>query len=68
MPKLCSEAACEGIRNKFQKPYAFILQYRKSGIYEGKNRPMGIMRIVNNGFIESSGLINESVFPARTLY
>ncbi len=46
----------------------YSLNFRKPGKYEGKNRYMGVMTLVNVGEIVTSQLINSSIFPERTLY
>ena len=61
--------------NNYQKIYeslkfdsSYSLNFRKPGKYEGKNRYMGVMTLVNVGEIVTSQLINSSIFPERTLY
>ena len=61
--------------NNYQKIYEslkidslYSLNFRKPGKYEGKNRYMGVMTLVNVGEIVTSQLINSSIFPERTLY
>jgi len=46
---------------------AFSLLHRSPGIYEGKNRKMGVMTVVHNGVILKSTLVHQSLFPERTL-
>ena len=54
---------------KFLKPddCAFSLNIRPKGIFEGKNRALGVATFIFNGRIESSHLLDRSVFPERTL-
>jgi len=46
---------------------SYSLNLRKSGKYEGRNRQMGVMTLTNFGTITSSQLVNNSIFPERTL-
>jgi hypothetical protein len=46
---------------------AFSLIHRTPGVYEGKNRKMGVATLCFGGSIAESCLLNRSVFPERTL-
>jgi hypothetical protein len=47
--------------------YAYSLDLRTPGIYESKNRKMGVATFVAGGIILKKGLLNNTVFPERTL-
>ena len=46
---------------------AFSLDYRIPGVYEGRNRKMGVATLLFGGSIERASLLDRSVFPERTL-
>ena len=48
--------------------FAFSLDKRQPGKYEGANRSLGVGTYLINGTIESSGLLDRTIFPERTLY
>jgi len=45
----------------------FSLDFRTPGIYEGRNRKMGVATLVSGGQIKNKGLLNNTVFPERSL-
>lgn len=45
----------------------FSLDYREPGLYEGRNRKMGVMTIVYGGTINKTALLDMTVFPERSL-
>jgi len=47
--------------------YVFSLDKRPKGQFEGKNRALGVSTYIFDGLIESSNLLDRSVFPERTL-
>lgn len=57
----------EIISDLLQLPSACSLDHRKLGKFEGKNRQMGIATFVKGGSIENTELLNNTVFPERTL-
>ena len=48
--------------------YAYSLDHRKPGLYDAKNRRMGVMTMLFGGVIEEASVLNRTVFPDRTLY
>ncbi|NLV82444.1 MAG: hypothetical protein GXZ18_05495 [Synergistaceae bacterium] len=55
------------IKENLSDNAAFSLIHRPPGRFEGKNRKMGVATLCFGGSIEKSSLLNESVFPDRTL-
>lgn len=62
-----SRNAYEHIIQKIDCDAAYSLNYRSPGRFEGRNRKMGLMTLVNSGEILKSELVNTSIFPERTL-
>ena len=48
--------------------YAYSLDYREPGLFDGKNRRMGVLTMLFGGEIEESKVLDRCVFPDRTLY
>ena len=48
--------------------YSYSLDYRKPGLYDGKNRKMGVLTLVFGGQLVESSVLERTVFPDRTLY
>lgn len=48
--------------------YAYSLDYRKPGLFDGKNRKMGVLTMLFGGEIEEEKVLERTVFPDRTLY
>lgn len=48
--------------------YSYSLDYRKPGLYDGKNRKMGVLTLVFGGQIKESNVLERTIFPDRTLY
>ena len=48
--------------------YAYSLDYRKPGLFDGKNRRMGVLTMLFEGVIEEAKVLERSVFPDRTPY
>ncbi len=48
--------------------YAYSLDYRKPGLFDGKNRQMGVLTMLFGGEIEEAKVLNRTVLPDRTLY
>ena len=48
--------------------YAYSLDYRKPGLFDGKNRKMGVLTMLFGGVIEEAKVLDRTVFPDRTLY
>lgn len=48
--------------------YAYSLDYRKPGLFDGKNRRMGVLTMVFGGEIEEASVLERTVFPDRTLF
>lgn len=48
--------------------YSYSLDHRPPGIYDSKNRKLGVLTLVFNGKILLSEVIHRSLFPDRTLY
>lgn len=48
--------------------YAYSLDYREPGLFDGKNRRMGVLTMLFEGEIEEANVLERSVFPDRTLY
>ena len=48
--------------------YAYSLDYRKPGLFDGKNRRMGVLTMLFGGVIEEAKVLDRTVFPDRTLY
>jgi len=46
---------------------AFSLDFRTPGVYEGKNRKMGVATLVFGGLITKKGILENTVFPERSL-
>ena len=64
-----SEKLMDCIKENFKDSYfAYSLEYRKPGHFEGKNRKMGVATIIIGGKINKADILNETVFPERTLY
>lgn len=47
---------------------AYSLELRKPGLYDGKNRKMGVATYVFGGDILKSEVLSRSIFPDRTLF
>jgi hypothetical protein len=62
-----SENSYNEISQSIQGEKAFSLFHRRPGIYEGKNRKMGVMTITTGGAILKSSLVVQSLLPERTL-
>lgn len=63
-----SQSSYEIIKGILGLESTFSLKFRLPGLYEGKNRRMGVMTIVHNCKLCESKLIENSVFPERTLF
>ena len=48
--------------------YAYSLDYRKPGLFDGKSRRMGVLTMLFGGEIEEVKVLERTVFPDRTLY
>jgi hypothetical protein len=48
--------------------YAYSLDYRKPGLFDGNNRKMGVLTMLFGGKIEEAKVLERTVFPDRTLY
>lgn len=48
--------------------YAYSLDYRKPGLFDAKNRRMGVLTMLFGGVIEEVKVLERTVFPDRTLY
>ena len=48
--------------------YSYSLDYRKPGVFDGKNRKMGVLTLLFGGQIKESKVLERTVFPERTLY
>ncbi|NLD23289.1 MAG: hypothetical protein GX670_03540 [Bacteroidales bacterium] len=48
--------------------YTYSLDYRKPGLFDGKNRRMGVLTMLFGGKIEEARVLERTVFPDRTLY
>lgn len=48
--------------------FSYSLNYRKPGIFDGKNRMMGVLTLLFGGRILYAEVLNRSVFPDRTLF
>lgn len=48
--------------------YAYSLDYRKPGLFDAKNRRMGVLTMLFGGVIEETKVLERTVFPERTLY
>jgi hypothetical protein len=57
----------EILKNELKLDCSYSLDLRVPGKYEGRNRQMGVMTMINNGSIINTHLIEKSVFPERTL-
>lgn len=55
------------LKEKVSDMAAFSLDLRKPGMYEGKNRKMGIATLVIGGEISTTELLDNTVFPERSL-
>lgn len=63
-----SRNAYEHIIQEINCDATYSLNYRSPGKFEGINRKMGLMTLVNSGEIIKSELVKTSVFPERTLF
>ena len=48
--------------------YAYSLDYRTPGLFDAKNRRMGVLTMLFGGVIEEAKVLDRTVFPDRTLY
>ncbi|HHT03129.1 MAG TPA: hypothetical protein GX005_02260 [Bacteroidales bacterium] len=48
--------------------YAYSLDYRKPGLFDAKNRKMGVLTMLFGGVIEEAKVLDRTMFPDRTLY
>jgi len=48
--------------------YSYSLDYRQPGLFDGKNRKMGVLTLVFDGLMKESAVLERTIFPDRTLY
>ena len=48
--------------------YSFSLDHRKPGLFDARNRKMGVLTLVFGGLIKESKVLERTIFPDRTLY
>lgn len=48
--------------------YAYSLDYREPGCFDGNNRKMGVLTLLFGGKVEEAKVLDRCLFPDRTLY
>ncbi len=48
--------------------YAYSLDYREPGRFDGNNRKMGVLTLLFGGKVEEANVLDRSLLPDRTLY
>lgn len=68
LEEVTEKAYTELLKEDLFNNHAYSLNYRKPGVFEGRNRGLGCMVICVNGIeITNSLLLNRALFPERTL-